>query len=891
MQRLESSREGLSGPEVNRRLEKHGPNRLPRRGAPSVITVFLRQFVSPLIYVLLAAGVVSLAIGELYDSIFIFAVVLINAIIGTIQEYKSEQSAAALQEYMKAQARVRREGQERIVDAENVVPGDIVLLESGARVPADMRLVRARNLTVDESLLTGESTAQDKSVDALEDEYLEAGDQINMAFAGSSVTSGRGEGLVVATGVQSMLGSISQGVVEVEQTKPPLVVRMEQFSRYLSYAVLGAVVVLAIVSLLRGTAWTEVFFMSVALAVSAIPEGLPVGMTVVLAIGVRRMARRHVIVRKLPAVEGLGSCTYIASDKTGTLTVNRQTVRRISLPGKKTFTTLSVTGETYAGEGEITTEDEKSPSPGDTERAVNLARAGVICNEATLAREDGGWRAEGDAVDLALLSLGYKANNPPGRVGAQVEETAEIPFESQRKYSAKFYVEDGAAKVAVKGAAETLLRMCKKMATSHGETALDRKAVDREAQRLAGEGYRVLAVAEGRPSHPVRGEELGEERLPPLTLLGLVGLIDPLRPGVEEAVAQCRTAGVTVGMVTGDHPKTALAIARQLGIAEKADEVITGEELARVGRPGQSRFREAISRARVFARVSPDRKVEIVRALTDQGHFVAVTGDGVNDAPALRRANIGVAMGSGTDVTKDTGSIIVTDDNFASIVAGIREGRQAYQNLRKVIYLLVSTGAAEVLLFTLALLSGLPLPLVAVQLLWLNLVTNGIQHVALAFEGREKGLMQQVPRDPEEGIFNRLMLGETLTTAGTMALVGFGTWLWLLNTGWAEIEARNILLLLMVLFENYHTFNCRSERTSAFRVPLRNNIFLVFSVAAALGIHLAALHLPFLQVVLETEPVTIRQFFIALALASSVLIASEIHKLLVRRRSSDKVKS
>ncbi|MBD3242108.1 MAG: HAD-IC family P-type ATPase [Chitinivibrionales bacterium] len=885
LEELSVSREGLSHDEAQRRLEQFGSNALPRKGAPSVAAVFLRQLKSPLIYVLLVAGVISLLIGELYDAVFIFVVVLLNTVIGTFQEYRSEQSAAALQEYLKSQARVRREDDELMIDADQVVPGDIVLLESGNRIPADMRFIRARKLTVDESPLTGESTAVDKTTETLGDEQLEVGDQENMGFAGSTVMSGRAEGVVTATGMDTMLGSISKEVVLTEQTKPPLVLRMEQFTQRLSYVVLGAVLVLAGVSFLRGTPLAEVFFMAVALAVSAIPEGLPVSMTVALAIGVNRMAGRHVIVRRLPAVEGLGSCTYIASDKTGTLTVNMQTARRILLPGTDGFRALEVSGEGYAGEGDIRGEGEREARQSDRERAVALARAAVVCNEGTLVRRDGDWRAEGDAIDIALLALGYKAHVSPGHVRAQTEETADIPFESERKYAAVFYTEDGTARVAVKGATEKLLTMCDSIVTENGARPIDAETVHDESERLAAAGYRVLAVAQATLDRPIHGGESLESKLPRLSLLGLVGFIDPLRPEVKDAVATARSAGVKVAMVTGDHPRTALAIARELGIADRADEVVSGRELAGGEGIDIAALERKVQTARVFARVSPTNKVRIVEELRRQGHFVAVTGDGVNDAPALRKANIGVAMGSGTDVTKDTGSIIVTDDNFASIVAGIGEGRRAYQNLRKVIYLLVSTGAAEVILFTLALLFDRPLPLMPAQILWLNLVTNGIQDKTLAFEAGEHMLMQRPPRDPEEGIFNPLMITETVVTASVMAGVGFAAWLWMLDAGLAPAQARNYLLLLMVLFENYHVLNCRSESESAFRIPLRNNPILVLGVVAALGIHIASFYIPFLQRVLGTEPVTPSRFFILLALASTVLIASEIFKLIYRRRT------
>jgi len=870
---------GLSNEEVLARRQEFGRNILPVKKPVTLAEVFLRQFLSPLIYILLAAGAVSISIGEVTDAVFIFAVILLNASIGTLQEWKAERSAAALQGLVKIRTRVRRKGIESQVAAEELVPGDVVLLESGDKVPADLRLFALKGLLIDESLLTGESAAVEKKTGVLE-EKVQTAERINMAFAGSTVTSGRGTGLVVATGAGTEVGRIAEAVTTADAAKPPLLIRMEEFARQISFIILGACILLAGLTLSRGFAFTEIFFMAVALAVSAIPEGLPVALTVALSIAASRMAKRHVIVRKLASVESLGSCTMIASDKTGTLTLNQQTVKMIFLPSGER---ILVSGEGYSGEGQVFAGSPEAGLPGPAQsRLVKLARAAILSNEASLRRENGNWVHHGDTMDVALLSLGYKLGLDPASVRQEAPSVGEIPFESERKYAAAFYRSDDQTAVAVKGAVETVLGFCRTMDTEKGAVPLDRGVIEEEAGRMAERGYRILAVASGLLGSEEKKTSWEEADLPPLSMLGLVGFIDPLRPEAKQSVEECRRAGVEVAMITGDHPSTALAISRELGIARSADEVVSGPDLEALGQAGGEAFNKRVASGRVFARVSPLQKYQIVDSLVNSGHFVAVTGDGVNDAPALRKANIGVAMGSGTDVAKETATMIVTDDNFASIVAGIREGRFAYDNVRKVTYLLISTGAAEIILFALAVLFGLPLPLFAVQLLWLNLVTNGIQDVALAFEAGEPGSMARPPRRPKEGIFNPLMIQQTLLSGLTIGLVGFASWSWLLKSGGEEFAARNKLLLLMVLFENLHVFNCRSEHASAFRVPLRRNILLVFGVVAAQGLHLLSMQVPFMRAALRVSPVSAKEWVILLGLALSVLATMEIFKA-VRR--------
>ena len=865
--RFAATTEGLSSSEAAARLEEFGPNLLPHTPPPPWWQIALRQFRSPLIYILAVAAVVSVAIGEPTDATFIAAVLVLNALIGGYQEWRAEKSTQALQQLLQIRAAVMRDGDVCEVAAENVVPGDRVWLESGNRVPADLRIVSAHGLEIDESLLTGESLAVSKDPRWIGDALTPIGDRLNMAFAGSIVARGRAQGIVVATGSATHVGQLALDVLSATAGRPPLLERLERFTRVVAAAVLAAACAVAFLGvMLHDHSISHMFLFAVALAVSAIPEGLPVALTVALAIGTARMSRRGVIVRRLAAVEGLGSCTLIASDKTGTLTCNELTVREIRLPTGERF---EVSGEGFGPEGEVTHDGERV----DTVRhplLERLAVASVLCNEGDLHRRNGEWIWRGDSVDLALLAMAHKIGRTREASLASHPQVNEIPFEPERQYSASYHQEDGATDVFVKGAPERVLAMCDWTEESH-----ELEQMHRLADSMGEQGYRVLALAEGTTS-----SALDPAHAPPepssLSFLGFVGMIDPLRPGVRDAIRACREAGVRTCMITGDHPVTALAISRDLGLASELHQVVTGSELARMS-PAQ--MDEAVRTARVFARVAPHQKLELVESARRIGHFVAVTGDGVNDAPALRSANIGVAMGkSGTDVAREAAELVISDDNFVTIVAGIEEGRVAYDNVRKVIYLLVSTGAAEVLLVILALLTGLPLPLLPVQLLWLNLVTNGIQDVALAFEPSEGDVLSRAPRPPSERIFNRLMIERTIVAALVMGLVGFAAFWWMLRAGWTEAAARNSLLMLMVLFESIHIGNCRSETKSALRLsPFRSPI-LLGGALFALVVHFGTMFLPLGQEVLRVEPLGLTTLASLWALALSIFLAMEIHK-------------
>ncbi len=841
--RLESDWDGLAAGEVAARQRQYGANELPRAKTPSLAVIFFGQLKSPLIYILLAAAAVSVAMGDVSDAGFILFVVVLNATLGTGQEWKANREAAALQKLLRIAAQVKRGGVRGAVDAAELVPGDLVFLESGLRVPADLRLLTVNGLRVDEALLTGESVAVAKQAEVLEEDKGLA-ERTNMAFAGTLVESGRGVGVVVATGMRTEVGKISKSVAETEQSRPPLLVRMDQFARQVSWAVAGACGILGLVAWLRGTPLEEVFFLAVALAVAAIPEGLPVAITVALSIATSRMAKRNVIVRRLTAVEGLGSCTYIASDKTGTLTVNRQRVEEVWTPDGQ-------------------------------ERRAAVAFWAATASENEAKREGEQWVFTGDAVDVACWELAREAGLDLAALRG-LRRLEVIPYESERAYAVTFFEEHGERRAALKGAPEVVLAMCRGQRGRDGVEPLDRAVAEAAMNRLSGAGQRVLAVAS---ASDLSDETGARHPLPAFVLEGLIGLLDPPRPEAREAVERCRAAGIRVAMVTGDHPLTALAIARQVGIEAAPDNVVTGKELEQIGTPDAPLFLETVEWGRVFARVNPLQKLQIVESLRQLGHFVAVTGDGINDAPALKRAHVGVAMGSGTDVAKETASILVTDDNFASIEAGVEEGRFAYDNIRKVTYLLITAGFAEILLFALCAVVGLPLPLLPVHLLWLNLVANGIQDVSLAFERGEKASVKRPPRSPREGVFNQLMVEQVVWAGVVTAAVAFAGFYWLVEVERVALaDARTKLLLLLIWVMNFHAFNCRSEYTSAFRIPLNRNWMLIGGVAAAQGLNALAMALPLGREVLKVTQVSFEQWIIPCGAGVCALLAMELFK-------------
>ena len=866
---------GLSQVEAVERLARFGENLLPEPKAPSLLSLFLQQFKSPLIYILLLAAAVSLVLSEVEDAIFISVVLLLNGVIGSVQEYSAGRAAAALRELEQPRATVIRDGRTQEIEARLLVPGDLVTIEAGGRVPADLELLQATDLLCDESLLTGESLPACK---VAADYGTPVENHTALAFAGTLVARGRGKGIVTETGLSAEIGRIAAEIGKASAFQPPLMIRLAHFSNVVAWSVGIASLLLVAIGLLRGMAWNDLFLMSVGLAVSAIPEGLPIAISVALAISMRRMARRNVIVRRMPAVESLGSCTMIATDKTGTLTLNELTVTDIRLPdGTDLGLEAGVDLEACSINGANMAPKEAC------ERATRLLRAASLPNEGSLTQDENGWKGVGDTVDVALLAAARKAGLEHDTIAGDYPLINRIPYEPDLKYAASFHREGERVRIFVKGSAETLIDMADRMDIGDRVVPIGRDELLEQKEDMAARGLRVLAFAEGEIRSDT-DETFGHSHLIDLVFLGLAGMQDPIRPEVPQAISQCRAAGVEVAMVTGDDPRTAAAIAAKAGLEFRPDQVTSGDAVRDAEAAGPQQLDELTRHARIYARVAPTQKLAIVLSMARNGHFVAVTGDGVNDAPALKHAHVGVAMGlKGTEVAKESADIVISDDNFASIVSGIGEGRTAYANIRKVILMLVATGAAEMLLFLLAIPLGLPMPLLPVQLLWLNLVTNGIQDVALAGEKPEGDELSRPARRPKEPIFDRLMVRRIVQSTLVIGGGGLAAFYWLLAQGYELPAARNMLLLLFVLFENVQTLACRSETHSVFHAAFFRNPLLVFAICASQAMHLGAMYVPWLRETLELAPVSLPEWCLLLALSASLLFVTEIDKWVSRR--------
>ncbi len=873
---LNTSKEGLTSEEAKERLKKYGLNKLPKHKKESFLKTFAKQFINPLTFVLIVTVILSFAIGEVIDAFFIAIAILLDVLLGTFQEWKASKEADSLRELFHVNAKVLRDGKEKQIYSEELVIGDIVVLKPGDKVSADIRIIESKNLTIDDSILTGESMTTVKISETLSEQTVVA-DRENMAYAGTPVITGRAIGVVVATSGETEVGKIANKVLGVKKTKTPLVLRMEKFTKQIVYFMVLVALVVTLLLYFRGYASRDIFFAVIALSVSAIPEGLSLALTLTLSIASRRMSKRNVIVKKLNAVESLGSCTIIASDKTGTLTVNEQTAKKILLPDGRTY---SVEGTGYNGNGKVIAVN----CDNNFLDITNLAMLGVINNEAYLSKTNDQWEGYGDSIDIALLALAYKLDIKE-EFKKSVKIKGAIPYESEKKYSAIFYEEDGKIQCTIKGSIEKVLSFCDTMMVNGKKKKIDSDFFNAQNEELANEGYRVIAVASGPGELFKNKNQYNDDDVPKLTMFGLIGFIDPVRKEAIEAIEKCQKAGIKVVMITGDHPLTSYAIAKELKLAKSYDEIATGNDIEMYIKKGELEFDNFVKSKLVFSRIAPLQKLAIVESFKRQGEFVAVTGDGVNDAPALKAANIGVAMGSGTDVAKETSDIIVVDDNFNSIVSGVEEGRNAYNNVRKVIYFLISTGFAEVLFFVLSIVFGYPMPLVAVQLIWLNLVTDGIQDAALAFEKGETSTMREKPRDPNERAFNRLLLTETMVSGLAIGIIVFVFWIYLIDVRKLDVmTARGDILLLMVFMQNVHVFNCRSEYKSFFSVPLKNNPLIVIGVLITLLLQFFVTSNTFMSSVLKTRTIPFNETLRIIALTIPILVIMEILKIIIRKK-------
>ena len=842
---LNCTRDGLSSSDAKIRSERYGKNALPESKKQTLLNIFLEQFKSPIIYVLLIATVVSFSIKEFTDGFFILAVLFINAFIGTYQEYTASERADALKKVIKTFVHVLRDGVRVELQSEDITVGDIVFFESGVKVPADIRLIDTHEIQVNESLLTGESIDINKNaayISADEDEPL--GDRKNMLYAGSMVTKGRAIGVVTAVAGLTQIGTIASLLASSGVTKAPLMLRMERFSLNIAKIIGFVVLIIFAVGIYQESSLKDIFFFAVAMAVSSIPEGLPVAITVALSVASASMSKRNVIVRKLSAIEGLGSCTLIASDKTGTMTQNRLSVEHF------------ITVEQTYGSSEYINE--------------YILLSTILCNESAFHKDGDEFTFIGDQVDVALARYALDMDQSLLHKHQKLTAINKMPYEPVNKYSGMAYEIDGKKIHFIKGSPEVILSKCIM-------TENDVEFVSKQVDEWAAKGFRNIALA-----YKI-SEEKGIAK-DNYSYLGFAAITDPLREGVAEAVKTAENAGIEVVMVTGDHPNTAFYIAKELGIAISKDEVIDGIEISHWQEHGA--HKDEISHKRVFARVSPEQKQLIVQTFQDLGHFVAVTGDGVNDAPALKHANIGIAMGkSGTDVARESSDLILTDDSFGSIINGVEEGRVAYDNIRKVIHLLISTGFAEIVLILLSMLFFLPIPLLPVQLLWLNLVTNGVQDVALGLEEAEPGVLKRKPRDPKEAIFNKIMISRVIVGGLYMGISAFALFYTLLNFGYTEDSARNLTLLLMVLFENVHVFNSRTESHSIFKINHAKNKFLWISVLVAQALHVGSMYTPFMQSVLNIQPVNLKVWGILFVIALVLVAVMEVEKVIRKRRT------
>ena len=866
-EKTKSSADGLTHEEATKRNEKFGNNVLPKKKPKSIFKMFFEELINPIVLILLVAMALSFVAKEWLDGFVILGIVLIDAVIGTIQSKKAQRVASSLSNMIKVKTKVLRDGTKQEVDAKHLTIGDIVFLESGDKISADMRIISCKNFTVDEALLTGESINTVKTTDVL-GENVALGDRTNMVFSGSTVITGRATAVVVEIGEHTEIGDIAQKLTVVEDQASPLTIRINKLSKQISLAIVVIAVIIFIVMLAQNNPFKDIFICVIALAVSAMPEGLPLAVTMALTVSSNKMGKNNVVVKNLNSVESLGSCTVIATDKTGTLTLNQQTAKLVLLPNG---TECEVTGSGYNNDGEIKYKENSQ------EHVKQIAFLGGINNESQYKLKDGKYTFFGDSIDIAFKVLEQKAGVK--NKGNKVLNS--IPYESENKYSAVSFGHEDQYFITAKGSLEKILEFCTHMQMGDSKVLLNKEQLIAQNEALAKRGYRVIALAVKESLT----QNLDQTSLTNMTFIGLVGFIDPVRTESKQAIAECHTAGIKVIMITGDHPLTAYSIAKEINIASSQSQVATGADVEKAFAQGKKHFDEFVKGKTVFSRVTPTDKLNIVESLKRMGEFVAVTGDGVNDSPAIKSAHIGIAMGSGTDVSKETADMIILDDNFNSIVKGIKEGRTAYSNIRKVVYFLLSGSIAEVLFFLLALICGAGTPLLAIQLLWLNVVTDGFQDLALSFEKPERGIMNEKPRATTESIFNKLMVAQSVTAGASIGLIVFGTWMGLTHFGNTDlVVARSLVMTLMVFLQNWHAFNCKSEKQSIFKLNLLENPFFLFSTIGSIGLQILFIEVDALSRLLQLTTIHYPTLILLVAISLITVAASEIMKAIIRRK-------
>jgi len=869
LEKLQSFEKGLSSEDAHKRLERYGPNELIEKKHKSLWMMFLDQFKDFMILVLIAAAVVAGVIGEPADTIAIAVIVLLNAVLGFVQEYRAEKAIAALKKLSAPSANVIRNGRVESIPAEQLVPGDIVLMEAGNVVPADIRLMKAVRLQIDEAALTGESVPVEKDTAALRETNLSIGDRKNMAYKGTLVTYGRGRGLVAATGMQTELGRIAAMLQDQGEGRTPLQKRLASFGQKLAYAVLAICAIVFVAGILRGEPPLLMLLTAISLAVAAIPEALPAVITISLALGAKKLVRQQALVRKLPAVETLGSVTYVCSDKTGTLTLNRMTVEKVYADGQLHRSDELSTPVREVGAG-------RSPSGGHPVDLLLSAMA--LCNDTRL---DASNALIGDPTETALFELAREKGYLREALDERYPRVAEIPFDSDRKLMTTFHPwENGRVVAFTKGAVEEILVRSETTFGNSGQEAVDRLNILEAAEQIAGNGLRTLGFAmrvwEAVPD-PLTSERAESD----MVFIGMVGMMDPPRPEAAESVAICRSAGIRPVMITGDHPLTAEVIARRVGIIrDEVGSVMTGRELAQLP---LEEFEDRVERIRVYARVAPEQKLKIVKALQDKGHFVAMTGDGVNDAPALKRADIGVAMGiTGTDVSKEASHMILLDDNFATIVKAVREGRRIFDNIRKFIKYTMTSNSGEIWTIFLAPFLGLPIPLLPIHILWINLVTDGVPGLALAAEPGEKDIMSRPPRNPQESIFAKGLGTHIIWVGLLMGAVSIMTQALFVDS--SQTHWQTMVFTVLCLSQMGHVLAIRSEQESFFRQGALSNKPLFGAVLLTFALQMATIYVPFLNPVFKTQPLTPWELAVTILLSTVVFLAVEFEKAIKRSR-------
>ncbi|MBI2836578.1 MAG: calcium-transporting P-type ATPase, PMR1-type [Chloroflexi bacterium] len=884
---LKSDRRGLTGAEAKRRMAEYGPNELVEKHKISPWMIFLEQFKNLLIIILLVALVLSAVMGEVADAIVIFIIVLFAAVLGFVQEYRAEKAMAALKRMASPTASVLRDGNEMEIPSRELVLGDVILLYTGDLVPADAKVLEAVNLRLSEAPLTGESTPVEKTTVPVPGS-ASVGDRRNMVYMGTSVAYGRGSAVIVGTGMITEFGKIAAMLQEVEEEKTPLQVNLDRVGKWIALAALSLTFVLAVIGVFSGHTVLEMLIWGVSLAVAAVPEALPAVVTISLAIGVQRMVKRHALVRKLPAVETLGSTTVICSDKTGTLTQDQMTVRQVYANGQ----IVDVSGVGYEPKGAFTA-DGRDYDPRKDVHLETLLRIGNLCNDSRLAEEDGRWRIKGDPTEAALVVAAEKAGMEHESERSQYPRVSEIPFSSESKMMTTVHRMNGGQVAYSKGAAEIILERSQRIFQDGSERELsgqEREKILGITQEMASQGLRLLGLA----YKPVIGAGDAPDR--GLVFAGLVGMIDPPREEVKEAIKLCDRAGIKSVMITGDHKLTAMAIARELGLL-KGGLALSGAELDQMS---DKEFDEFVERVDVYARVSPAHKLRVVEALQRKNHVVAMTGDGVNDAPALKKADIGVAMGiTGTDVSKEAADMVLTDDNFASIVAAVEEGRGLYDNIKKYLMFLLSANLGEILLMAGGILFGGlfglggALPLIAIQILWVNLATDGLPAIALAADPSAPDIMSRRPRPRNESVFSRQVVGVMVMAGVWVAAVTMVVFIWAMRAGKEIEEAQGLVFITLIMLQLFASFGFRSDRLSIFRIGVFANRWLVAAVLISFGMTLPLLYIPFFQETFHTYPLPLADWAIVIVASLSVLPVLEIGKLVIRRleRSSATVET